>query len=58
MAKSICCRDVGVDCDFSATAETMEDLLQKCAEHASSAHGINEITPELLAAVHGAIKET
>lgn len=57
MAKSICCRDVGVDCDFTATADTEESLMQKCAEHAKNAHGMTEIPPELAAVVKAAIKD-
>ena len=57
MAKSISCRDVGVDCDFQATAPTVEELLGKCAAHAKSAHGIDEIPPELAAKVQSAIRD-
>jgi predicted small metal-binding protein len=57
MAKSISCRDVGVDCDFQASAETVEELMQKCQEHARSAHGITEIPMELVVKVQAAIKD-
>jgi predicted small metal-binding protein len=57
MAKSISCRDVGVDCDFQATGETMEDVMQQCANHAKSAHGLDEIPPELAEKVQSAIRE-
>ena len=57
MAKSISCRDVGVDCDFQATGETVEDVMQQCAEHAKSAHGMDEIPPELAEKVQSAIRD-
>jgi predicted small metal-binding protein len=57
MAKSISCRDVGVDCDFRAQAETEADLLKKCSEHARSAHGMTEIPPELIVKVKAAIRD-
>jgi predicted small metal-binding protein len=57
MAKSVSCRDVGVDCDFKATGETVEDVMKKCAEHAKTAHGMNEITPELAKKVQSAIRD-
>lgn len=57
MAKQISCRDVGVDCDFQARGNTVEEVLQKCAAHASSAHGISEIPPELIAKVQAAIRD-
>ncbi len=57
MAKTVNCRDVGVDCDFVAKAETEQELLQQCAEHARSAHGMNEIPPELAEKVRAAIRD-
>jgi predicted small metal-binding protein len=57
MAKSISCRDVGLDCDFKAQAETMEELMQKCSEHAKSDHGIDKIPAELAAKVMAAVRD-
>jgi predicted small metal-binding protein len=57
MAKSIKCSDTGVDCDWSTTAETEEELLKKVHEHAKEQHGFTEITPELLAKVKANIKD-
>ena len=57
MAKSITCRDVGMDCDFTAQAETMEELMQKCSEHAKSDHGIAEIPAELADKVKAAVRD-
>jgi predicted small metal-binding protein len=49
MAKSISCKDVGMDCDFTARAETMNELMQAAAVHAKQAHRPDTIPPELLA---------
>jgi predicted small metal-binding protein len=57
MAKTLCCRDVGVDCDFQATGETVEDLLMQASEHAKTAHGFDGIPPELADKVQAAIKD-
>ncbi|MBI4459311.1 MAG: DUF1059 domain-containing protein [Acidobacteria bacterium] len=57
MAKTIKCRDIGVDCDFEARAETVDELLRKCAEHAKTDHGMNEIPAEMAAKVRAAIRE-
>lgn len=57
MPKTLTCRDVGVDCDFQATGETNEEILAKAAEHARSAHGFEDIPPELLDKVQAAIKD-
>jgi predicted small metal-binding protein len=57
MAKTVNCRDVGVDCDFVACGETEQEVLQQCAEHARTAHGMNEIPPELAIKVRAAIRD-
>jgi len=57
MAKTLCCRDVGVDCDFEATGDTNEEILAKAADHAKTAHGFDGIPPELLDRVQAAIKD-
>ena len=57
MAKSIKCMDVGVACDFEARAENEEELMKKVHEHARTAHGMNEIPPELVAKVKKAIRD-
>jgi predicted small metal-binding protein len=55
--KSINCRDVGVDCDFEARGETAEEVMQKCAEHARTAHGMTEIPAEVQAKVRAAMRD-
>lgn len=55
--KVISCRDVGVDCDFVARGQTEQEILQRCAEHARSAHGMNQLPPELIEKVRSGIHE-
>jgi predicted small metal-binding protein len=57
MAKIVKCRDVGVDCDFVARGENEQDVLKQCAEHARSAHGMDEIPTELAQKVRGAMRD-
>jgi predicted small metal-binding protein len=57
MAKSISCKDVGLNCDFTATAETMEDLLKAASAHAKQAHGLDSIPAELMPMVQAAIRD-
>ncbi|MCW5982639.1 MAG: DUF1059 domain-containing protein [Bryobacteraceae bacterium] len=57
MAKVIRCRDVGVDCDFEARGESMEEVLSQCSDHAREAHGMDAIPPELAAKVQSAIRD-
>ena len=51
------CRDAGVDCDFEVRAETEDEIMEKCAEHAKKVHNMTEISPELAAKVKAAIKD-
>jgi predicted small metal-binding protein len=55
--KVVNCRDVGVDCDFVARGETVEDVLRQCGEHARAAHGFADIPPEMVDKVKAAIRE-
>ena len=57
MAKTVSCRDVGMDCDFVATGETEQDILQRCAEHARKDHGMTEIPAELVDKVRVSIRD-
>ena len=57
MAKTVSCRDVGMDCDFVAKGETNEDIMQQAAEHARTAHNMTEIPPEVADKVRGAIRD-
>jgi predicted small metal-binding protein len=57
MAKVIRCKDVGFDCPGVIRAPTEEQALKQAAEHAKSAHGIREITPDILAKVKRAMHD-
>ena len=57
MAKIIRCRDIGMDCDFEARAETEEELLKKVAEHAGTTHNMTEISEDVLSKVRAAIQD-
>jgi len=58
MPVSIGCKDVGVDCSFTAEAATEEELLKKVAQHAKDAHGMTNIDAVTLAKVKDAIKHS
>lgn len=57
MAKLLKCSDVGPDCDYTAWAETEEEMLEMVRVHARDAHGIEEIDGELLEKVREAMTE-
>ena len=47
MNKSLSCRDVGADCDFSICAETEEEIFRQAAEHARKEHNLTEFSEEM-----------
>jgi len=57
MAKILKCSDVGMDCDFVVRGETSEEVMKKAAEHARTAHGIEQIPPELAQKAQAAVKD-
>ena len=57
MAKSFACKDIGMNCGFSARTRNEEELLGKVAEHARKAHNMTSIDAATLAKVKAAIKE-
>jgi predicted small metal-binding protein len=57
MAKVIHCRDVGFDCDGVIHAQTEDEALIKAAEHAKTAHGLQEITPEVVDRIKSVMQE-
>jgi predicted small metal-binding protein len=57
MAKVLRCKDVGPDCDFVARGETEEEVLKLAAEHAGPAHGLTEMSDDVVAKVRAAIHD-
>ena len=58
MPYTLACGDVMPGCDATFTAGSEDELLAQAAPHAAEAHGITEITPEVLSAVKAAIKQS
>ena len=46
--KALACKDVGVDCSFSAHGRTVDEVLKKASEHAKKDHGIKRVTKDYL----------
>lgn len=57
MEKRLSCRDVGVDCDFTACGKTEDEVMQKAADHARTHHDMSEISKELQDKVRSAIRD-
>jgi predicted small metal-binding protein len=57
MAKVLKCGDINPGCNFEIKADSEHDVLRKAAEHAKTAHHIENIPPEVLSKVKGAIRD-
>lgn len=59
MAKTMACRDVGVDCSYVARGETEEELMADVTKHAKEVHAYTDEQledPEMMKKVKAAIK--
>lgn len=57
MTKVVHCREVGFDCDGVVRAETESAALEQVAAHAKAVHGMNEVTPDLVAKVKSVMRD-
>lgn len=58
MAKTylLSCRDVGLDCDFEARGASLEEVMQRSAEHGAELHHMKAFGPELYLKMHRGVK--
>ena len=57
MAKALHCRDMGVDCGYTAKGETESEVLQNAAQHAKEAHGMATMDDKTVGKARSAIHE-
>jgi len=57
MKKLFCCTDLGIDCGWEGSAETVEDLLKKVAEHAMSVHNMKELNESMRLKIIGKMRD-
>jgi len=57
MAKVLACKDVGLHCDHVIKGQTVEEVMQKAAQHAKEVHGMTQVSPEVAAKAQAAIKD-
>jgi predicted small metal-binding protein len=55
--KSVSCKDVGVDCNFTAKAESETQLMQILEKHAREKHNMKEISADMRKKIKVHIKE-
>ena len=58
MAKKyiITCVDMGVDCEFASEGATVEEVIEHCAEHGRTEHGMTSFTPAFFAKMRGCMR--
>ncbi len=57
MAKELRCGDLMPGCSAVVEGKDEAEVMNKAAEHAKTAHGLAQVTPELAGKVRGAIRE-
>ncbi|HET8551882.1 MAG TPA: DUF1059 domain-containing protein [Gammaproteobacteria bacterium] len=57
MAKTMRCGDVVEGCDFVARGENEDEVMAQAADHAKTAHGVNEVSPEMAEKVRSVIRD-
>lgn len=57
MTKELRCGDLMPGCETVVEGKDEAEVMARAAEHAKSAHGLEQITPELAGQVRSAIKE-
>ncbi len=57
MVKSISCKDAGKDCNWSASAKSVEELMSQVTEHVLAEHKEIELNSENIASIKSLIKE-
>ena len=57
MAKELKCGDLMPGCNAVVEGKDEAEVMAKAAEHAKSAHGLQQVPPELANKVRSAIKE-
>ena len=57
MSKILRCADVSAGCDAEIRGESEHDVLRKAAEHAKTAHNMENIPPDMLSKIKSAIHD-
>lgn len=57
MAKSISCKDAGKDCNWSASAKSVEELMSQVTEHVLAEHKEIELNSKNITSIKSLIRE-
>jgi predicted small metal-binding protein len=56
MEKSLSCKDVGSDCDFTICAKTEGEVFEKAKDHARRVHNMSEFSKDFYDKARSAIR--
>ena len=51
------CSDLGMNCSWEGSGNTVEELMMKGAQHAKAAHNMSSMSPDLVAKAKAAVKQ-
>ena len=57
MSKFLKCSDINPECNVEIRGDSEHDVLRKAAEHAKTAHHMENIPPDVLSKVKSAIRD-
>ena len=57
MEKSLSCKDVGADCDFTMCAKTEDEIFEKTKDHAKRVHNMSEFSKDFYDKARSAIRD-
>lgn len=57
MAKRLSCGDIVPGCDYVARGENEDEIMAQVAEHARTAHGVEDVSPEMADKARSVIRD-
>ena len=51
------CSKLGVDCEFSTQADSIERVIELCADHGRDQHGMKSFGPEVFAKMRACVTQ-
>ena len=57
MVYKLKCADVGVNCGWEGTGNTIDEVMMKGAQHAKETHNMTSMSPDMIAKVKAAVKQ-
>ena len=56
MAKTFACKDIGMNCAFTTSANSGFEMIPKVVQHMKDAPNMQQVAPDMMTKIQGAIK--